>query len=88
MLSIAIQAEKASLLNSVHVSTMRHSNIKLNEWIRLDFIVFKLYYFEEPLFEMKFSIGITIYLRDKSRSALVKMKHGMLFMPQLTRCHP
>lgn len=62
---------------------MRHYNVKLNEWIGLDLVVLKLYYFKEFLFEMKFSGEILLYLRDKARSALVEMKHCMPLGPSL-----
>lgn len=39
MLSITLQAE-GFLANSAQVSNMRHCNIKLNEWIGLDLVVF------------------------------------------------
>ena len=81
MLSITLHTEERFLANSSRVSNMRHCTIRLNEWIGLDLVVFKLYYFKEYLFEMKFSREIWTYLRVEARSALVEMNQGMLLCP-------
>lgn len=63
ILSMNIQVEEEFLADSTQISTMRHSSIKLNEWISLDLVVFTVYYFKEPRFEVKFSRGTCVFKR-------------------------